>query len=272
MTVWTGSSHDLPAYRLWFFPLVALAVPFLCWAGRGNRYHVRSVLVAWLIALILPVGTGFVLNPVDEAVRVWPVVFSSLFALLYLIGQRWWSEGPTVGQRPFQTVGALGVCGLAAMMSFGGAWEPVGFLQRDKPLGTIQESLLFATATGFPVAALAMWVRSWTRRAWDEVLVGGATLFAIVAWILAMQTTGTMGAVLLNVYLFVLGTGILAVGLQQRRLATVNAGMAILAVMILCRFFDMDLSLVVRGVAFIVVGTGFLAVNWFLWKWRRAEG
>ena len=49
----------------------------------------------------------------------------------------------------------------------------------------------------------------------------------------------------------------------------VNFGLAIIAALAIARFFDSDLSFVVRAIGFIVIGLGFLATNFILFKKRR---
>ena len=48
-----------------------------------------------------------------------------------------------------------------------------------------------------------------------------------------------------------------------------NQGAALIAALILLRFFDSDLSYIVRGVGFIVTGAGFVAAT--LWLRRRVR-
>jgi hypothetical protein len=59
-------------------------------------------------------------------------------------------------------------------------------------------------------------------------------------------------------------------GLRENRLGVVNAGMLMLSALIITRFFDSDLSFVVRGLAFIVVGIGFFATNTVLIRRKGA--
>jgi hypothetical protein len=79
-----------------------------------------------------------------------------------------------------------------------------------------------------------------------------------------------MAAALFDLFLFALGIGTLVIGLRGRRLGVVNAGMLVLAAVILCRFFDRDLGFVLRGVAFILIGVGFLVTNLVLLRWKGA--
>jgi hypothetical protein len=108
------------------------------------------------------------------------------------------------------------------------------------------------------------------RQAWGEVMIGAVSLLAVVGWIAAMCEAEVIGAVMFNLYLSLLGIGTLVIGFRGRRLGTVNGGMAVLAALILCRFFDSDLNFLVRGIAFIVIGIGFLLTNLMLLRWKGA--
>lgn len=256
IVVWAGSVTHQPEIVLWYFPLLAVALPFLYLAGRPNRYHPRPVLLAWVLAVTACFGTGFAVGRVCGRLDAWLVLFGGLFALLYLCGARWWGEAPSVRQRPLQNVGALGSVGLALMLSSGDAW-----MSYWDGVITKGDGLQLAVAAILPLVALVLWVRSWSRRAWGEVMFGAVALLTCVGWIAATYDAEVISAVLFNLYLAVLGIGTLVMGLRTRRLGTVNGGMAVLAALILCRFFDSDLSFVMRGVAFIVIGIGFLGTN-----------
>ncbi len=71
------------------------------------------------------------------------------------------------------------------------------------------------------------------------------------------STNEAFALILFNLYLFVLGLATTISGIRNGHLGTVNAGMLILAVLIVARFFDSDLGFVIRGLAFILVGLGF---------------
>jgi len=52
-------------------------------------------------------------------------------------------------------------------------------------------------------------------------------------------------------------------------LKLVNGGMLLLIFVIIARFFDSDLGLMERGIAFVLIGAGFIVTNLLLYKkWR----
>ena len=61
-------------------------------------------------------------------------------------------------------------------------------------------------------------------------------------------------------------------GIEQGSLKRMNLGLAVLSLTILMRFFDTDLSFVVRGLVFIAIGAGFLYMNMRLMRLRQQHG
>ena len=97
-----------------------------------------------------------------------------------------------------------------------------------------------------------------------------ADLLAGSAFSLAIAT-GYAG-VAANALLLALGVSFIALGGKQRRVFYVNIGMGFLIALIIIRFFDSSLSLLIRGVAFILVGISFLSANIAISrKWRKAK-
>jgi uncharacterized membrane protein len=266
ITVWTGSVINHGVQALWYFPLLGLALPFLWWTSRANRYHPRPVLVAWVLAITVCIGSGIALEPVCKEIKTWPILFGGLFGLLFLAGTRWWGEASAAWQRPLQNVGALGGVGLSLVLSFIDPWPKVNWILTDKKLAALELAMVAVIS----VAALVLWVRCWTRRAGHEVMLGAVPFLAVFAWICAMQGSAPMAAALFNIFLCTLGIGTLVIGLRERRLGIVNGGMVVLAAVILCRFFDANLGFAFRGVAFILIGIGFLVTNLVLLGWKGA--
>lgn len=96
----------------------------------------------------------------------------------------------------------------------------------------------------------------------DRVMVGLAPLCGVVGYVFAAACQNeVVGRALFNAYLFALGLGLLVAGLRTNKLGRVNVGLLALSALIIARFFDSDLSFLARGVAFILVGAGFLTAN-----------
>jgi hypothetical protein len=202
------------------------------------------------------VGTGFC--EADVLSNWWILIYAGLLATTYLIGERWFDQAAGWWQRPFQTVGALGVFGLALLLTCKWPWhETVRAWKGGQPT----EELVVAYV--WPIIALVLWIESLARRRLAGSMFGAIPIVAGIGYLTAVgrESNVMLATVLLDVFLFVLGVGTLWRGLREDRLGVVNGGMLMLAGLIVTRFFDSDLGFVVRGLAFIGLGIGFLATN-----------
>jgi len=93
--------------------------------------------------------------------------------------------------------------------------------------------------------------------------------FVISGLLLALLAP--LSGVVANMLLFIFGVGFIVFGNRLLRMSYMNIGMAYLVLLIGVRFFDSSLSLLIRGIVFILLGIAFLAVNVIITKkWRAA--
>jgi drug/metabolite transporter superfamily protein YnfA len=93
----------------------------------------------------------------------------------------------------------------------------------------------------------------------------------LVGWGIAKQTRNPLlPSLLLNLFGLALGLFTLIRGVRAGRIYEANLGMVVIAALALARFFDSDFEFVIRGIAFIAVGVGFLVTNLIVFK-RRAR-
>jgi len=265
ITAWAGVRQFEAGHALFFWPLAALIVPHFVQTVKENCYGIRTVWLAWGISLSLSVATGIVLE--GALPGLWIVVYSALFAALFLTGDFYFSEAPTLWQRPFQTAGAAGIAVLAFLLTYKWPWQEIGW----KHYRTGVEYYTIAAIFDYVLAAVLVIVTFYfllnqaRYRKPIALLLGMMPIIAIIAYsVTASLTSSTFALFLFNLYLFALGLVTIITGIRDSHLGTVNAGMLILAVMIVARFFDSDLGFVIRGLAFILVGIGFLLTNWMI--------
>ena len=106
-----------------------------------------------------------------------------------------------------------------------------------------------------------------------SILFGSTSFKTTTVWpVTAATDVDWLGALAFNLLLFVVGVATLAEGVRGQNLAVVNLGMAVVALLIIVRFFDSDLGFIFKGLAFIFVGIGFLVANMLLSRRNRAVG
>jgi uncharacterized membrane protein len=267
ITAWAGYSQSTAGHALTFWPLLALVVPHVLIEYRKNPYSVRSCVLGWGVAFCLCVATGIVLEKVVPG--LWIVVYSALFAVMYLAGSYWFGESPSVFQKPLQIVGLAGIVVLTFIFTYEWPWREIGWSHYRYRYGYFELAAWtdYLLVAGLPFGCASLLAMSVRRgHAW-RILYGVMPVVAVLGYMLAaLDVDENVCLLLFNLYMFALGIGTITWGVRDAAIGVVNAGMVILTVLIVARFFDSDLGLIARGVAFILIGIGFLVTNLILIK------
>ena len=257
ITNWAGIQWATGTQPVLYIVLMALALPHFGLASRGNRYAPRPALLGWVLVICLTVGTGFSLTRHTEV--LWILAYSGLFGVMYLAGSLWFGDGSSAWQSPFKTGGAIGATFLSWLFTFHGVWGHGSYWHTDLTGPSLWDAayLLLLAA-----ALVWLWVKVFVRRVYGLLLLGAMPALAALCYFVSRNSGNeNLSTALFNLYLFGLGLLTIISALRQRRMAPMNLGLLVLAALFLTRFFDSDLSFLFRGVAFIVVGAGFLAAN-----------
>lgn len=265
-TAWTAAAQDLHGHALWYWPLLAGVLPFVWQQHQHHRSAPRTGLLIWVLCLSLCVGMGVAVERVLPG--LWVILYTSLFGVFCLAGRSWYRD---VSGQPLSVVGSFGTVILAVILTFEVVWRRVGFAHYRGGTGQYLEwyglqdfALALLLLTGVVLLAVGC-VSKADYGALRWVL---APLLALAGFAVAQfEGTEIIPMVLFNIYLFALGILVLREGVGEGRLAVANGGMGILALLFIVRFFDSEMGILLRGVAFIVIGVGFLGAN--LWLSRR---
>jgi len=177
-------------------------------------------------------------------------------------GGAWW-------RNPFQSVGALGLGVMLFMFSFREIWELHDDFGLADTAGIVSVFLIGIAMCSVAVAYGVRMVLEHRHHKAALMLVPALPLAA--AALQEFQYHGSIMAILANIVVLTIGLTVCVHGFRHDRLGTVNGGLILLIAVFLARFFDFDLTFLARGVAFIVVGAGFLALNGLLFRRSRKE-
>ena len=75
----------------------------------------------------------------------------------------------------------------------------------------------------------------------------------------------------MNIYILLLCGYSFYIGFKNKSLITVNSAMFLLFLTIITRFFDSDISSLIRGISFIITGIIILCINMILVKKLKKE-
>lgn len=123
---------------------------------------------------------------------------------------------------------------------------------------------------GLPVIAAFFIGLSIKRKNWISLGIAFGLPLAFLGFKFTNFDTGqTIFTVLFNLYVFAGGIAYMVMGIRSNEVKTVNFGFALVAAVIFLRYFDTDLSFVLRGTLFVILGIGFLLTNKVIAKRRR---
>ena len=274
VTAWAGAQWASNAAPPGYWGLLALILPWWRLEAKDNPYRPPALIFAWIFALILPFGVAASLRDALDLHGTWMLLSGAIAGALFLAGQRFWGEGISRLQKPLQTLGALALVLLGLIFSFEDTWR-AQMSDWQHSAGAFKDAVAsnpfaFAIVALWLLLWLALWIDSFRWRDWARTFLGTLPIFVALGLVLTRFEHPFAAMLLLNAYLFALGLGTLVGELGAQSLGMVNGGMLILAALILSRFFDADLGFLARGVAFIALGAGFLAVNVVMMRRRGA--
>lgn len=261
LLAWAGEDWGR---ALAFWPLVAAMLPYFWMAWRERPDGVRVSWMGWVLAVCLSIAPMVVRT--SSGANFAFLLSGVLFALFHLAAYARSDDAPGFWRHPFGAVGALGMVILMLILSFGELHGGREWWRYEGRLGQewmVHDAILLAVLLGGVAFCAVAVVRQ--RRPMPLVFGAGALLVGV----LYVARDKNLARGLCSLYLLALGLLMLREGVKTDSLRRLNAGMGILALLVAARFFDQDVSLAWRGLAFIVLGLGFLGTNVWMLKRRK---
>lgn len=251
------SNEELP----WlYWPMIAAALPLYikAWKTRGD-----TVSFAWFsffVALSLGITSNLFWKDDHLEIALGIAGLATAYALVPT-----GSVGLTKRTGAFVRLGRLSLLCVLFFLSYQSIW-----LEGLRPIATLATDalpLLLMLAVG--IAAYTWSLR--TRNTFSGDLFPETLGALLLAYALA-RFSPELAALLVNVWLLLLGVRTVRHGLDKGSLATLNLGLAIIGLTVVLRFFDLNINDALKGLVFIAVGVGFLVMNMRLLKQRRTQG
>ncbi|MEM8507069.1 MAG: DUF2157 domain-containing protein [Bacteroidota bacterium] len=258
---WSYPSSE--SYLYWL--LLSLAFPHYYLLYKKKPKSNFMVFHNWLIPLSVIITLGTVANRTEELMFI---AYFSLFGILYLIGEQDFFLRQRSRNSGYKLLGALGTIVLLLTLSFDWFWEDLrnGDLQFNAVLSTPE----FFASTLLSLLGLGLLYFHQKDKAPNKIKpLALVFLLFIIAFLLGRYSS--IAVVLINVYVLAVGIFTIRNGAKQDHLGILNYGLLILTALVVCRFFDTDLSFVVRGIMFVSVGAGFFVANYLMLKKRKAN-
>ncbi|WP_426095014.1 DUF2157 domain-containing protein [Flavobacterium sp. DSR2-3-3] len=214
----------------------------------------------WFISISIVICLGTIAHKNGHLLYL---SYMSLFTIFYFIGKTPFFDQQKLKNNSFLIVGKLGILYLLLLYSFKWFWNK-SFYKTDSILETLL-SIEFVTAFVLTVLAAFFFYKKNSPTNFKEV-----SLFELSFLMnILLLITGYEFSLAANALVLFIGIFEVKRGLKRNHMGLLNFGLLLITVLIMCRFFDTDLSFVLRGILFITIGLGFFLANYFILKKRN---
>lgn len=274
ITEWAGYLRYEDSFAAGYWLLAALLLPLLATWLRGGRYRVRPTLLLWAFCVSITIAAGVTIERVLPG--LWIILYAGLFALLFLAGEFWFGESESFWARPLRHFGAAGLLVLSFLLTFEWPWREIGWhywrweqTLHDEPWRAIPDAVLGSV---IPLGAVVLLVMTVRRKTPLGLLFGFLPILATGGYCLvSLFERYAPVAGVFDLYLLVVGIWLLITGLRIAKQGQMNIGLLVITALLIARFFDSDLSFLLRGLIFIALGVAFLVANIIMLRRKGAN-
>jgi uncharacterized membrane protein len=248
--------HD-PWY---FWPLALVALPFYILLIRRSPNANSISFHNWLIAGSATIVLG--LKDFDGGSDLIIPAYITLFSIFILIGQLPYFATRKLISNAWLVGGSAGTIILLLFLTF--EWPGLSEKNMDWWLSTP----LFVWIFLFVAAGALLYIIG-NRVGYSNVLSKSYTFIIFLFLFVIGLSNPLISRALANVLLLALGVYTIREGALANQLWKMNYGLLILSILIACRFFDTDMSFVIRGLLFVAIGAGFFIMNVYMVRKRK---
>lgn len=252
-----GNNNATPVYHYWW--MLLLILPHYISLLRKMPESNVAIFHNWFIALSLTICLGALSR--NNGIYL-SLAYMNMFGAFYLLGISAWFQSERIRSNSYLVIGALGSVVVLLTTSFIWFWADV----QSQPLPAVPQ--IVAIAMSFAAAAFLLY-RTITQ---GEQVAYNVLSFVFIPFALAFMLGSAeplAATIFINILVLAVAISTMKRGLALNHLGILNFGLLIITVLAICRFFDTNISFVLRGFMFLAVGAGFFIANTRLLKRRR---
>lgn len=270
----SGYSEGAGFNGRYYLLLLSALIPHFYMVARQGKWKYHAVMLSWIVSI-----TGFFVLVTSDIFPgdIAPIALIAYFSLLYIAGINLREKLPA--WNGFLSGGAAGVYILLYILSFDTAWNHAHQLSGSyfmkipvlPPGGLLYPGIIIAA---FSAVYGWLFVRLAIDKEYIRTLGSPLILSLPLAVVLYELAPLSSELAVIAVNLFILITGVLEIqkGLREDSLLRLNYGLVVILVLVVLRYFDMDMSFILRGLLLIGMGFGFFASNYKLLQNRKRQG
>lgn len=244
-----------------YLALLALSLPHY-WQLLKHKLDANiTSIINWLVPLSLIITLGTFVEH-EEALGF--LLYLLLFSLFYNIGKIPYFENQKLRRNGFLITGSLGIVIILLIASFRWLWKDI--IRID----SFQVQELYMSAVLFLMSILTLVYLYLKHKVKSFNIFQFVFVIFTVLFFIGINNE-MVPAILVNMLIFALGVVTVKIGADKFHFGVLNYGLLIIAALVTCRFFDTDMSFVLRGLLFVGVGVGFFLTNYYMLKKQKSK-
>ena len=241
--------------------LLGLVIPFYYSLLKDKPKANITSIFNWLFPLSLVITLGTFVGSGDQFGFL---MYALLFGLLYNIGKIPYFDTQKLRRNGYLIIGSLGAIITLLIASFEWFWK----FNLKTPLFELQE---FYMSLFLFVATLVLLVYMKGKK-WNKEFNLFQYAFILFTILFALGfINDIIPIILVNIIVLALGLMTIKIGTDKFHFGILNYGLLIITALVVCRFFDTNMSFVIRGLLFVAVGIGFFITNYVMLKKQKAR-
>ena len=249
----------------YFWMLLAGILPFIVWMQKTQKDNNFLKIAYWFIALSLTITLGTIAYKTDILMHI---AYFSLFGVMYNFGHsRWMSNHRIISNGP-RLIGGLGMTAMLFFYSFNDFWRFFGRYGANIYWGKAILSPELLASTGLILLSVIILCITVKRTSWQSLKPMSFLPFLFVL-LFALGYYWSFSQLAINITVLLIGVHSIKIGADKDDLGLLNKGLAIVAILAFCRFFDQNISFVIKGIIFLIVGASFYVANYLLIQKRK---
>ncbi|MEM7087702.1 MAG: DUF2157 domain-containing protein [Bacteroidota bacterium] len=244
----------------WYLLLLAYTLPHYYRQIKNAPTSNLTGILNWLFPLSLLISLGAFVGGNDS---IGFLIYVILFGVFYNIGKLPFFNSQRLRTNGYVLLGSLGTITTLMIASFKWVWDDYTSIM----VSTQDIGILIVLG----LAAVAIIVYLFLKRAMPSFNLFQYAFLCFTIIYFTRFAQSEMPVILTNILVFALGIFAVRIGARTGRYSVLNYGLLIITVLIACRFFDTDISFIVRGLLFVAIGAGFFGANYLMHKKQQKQ-
>ncbi len=213
----------------------------------------------WLVAISVIISTPVIIHQESYVVVL---TYMTMLTLFYNLGTSHLFIKVPTWANAYRILGALGIIILLLISSFYTFWyEIIKDFGIEKTI--FSKEFLLAIIYGFGAIYFYLKYQKFKFVHFIDFYLG------MIVFTFIFSINGYYPYIWVNLLALAIGVVTIVGSIREEKLGMLNFGLLIIALLIICRFFDTEMSYLIRGIVFAVLGIGFFVANYFMIKRLR---